>query len=866
MRAAGVNKHLTHILSLFLVSLALIIPISTATLSGNETDQLALLAFKDKVSDDPLGALSSWNKSIHVCNWYGITCSQDHKRVASINLSSKGLVGSLSPDIGNMSFLIEIILYNNSLQGGIPQQVDRLFRLKVLSLGRNALEGNIPDTIGRLNSLVFLDISSNILSGMIPNSISNLSLLSVFNLASNQLRGSLPSDIGLTLPNLQRIQLSYNKFTGSIPVSLSNASKLQDIDLQSNNLSGPISVDFGRLLYLQILRLSSNNLGIGEQGHLSFLDPLTNCSSLQILELGTNNFQSSLPRSIANLSNELTIITLADNQISGSIPSEISKYINLIFLSLEGNTLTGIIPSEIGNLGKLQRVLLSNNRLTGNIPASIGNLTLLDQIHLEDNELNGTIPPGLGYCPMLVLLDLSQNNLSGTIPQELFYISPFSVKLNLSQNHLVGSLPADIGALKTIVELDVSENELSGLIPAGLGDCAALNSLYIQGNLLHGPIPQSLSNLKAMQHIDFSRNNLSEKVPDFLPRALKYLNLSWNNLEGEVPMTGVFANASAFSIAGNKRLCGGIPQLQLPRCSKNGPNKPYMTWVKVLIFIGSIQDILIIGCVFRSWLRRKQREPLSYSASNVMIYPNKMSYELLRQATKGFSRTKLVSKRGFGLVYEGELDLQYIGIPEGKKAAVAIKVFNTLNEEATNLFMTESVTLQKIRHRNIVKIISTCSSTVGKSHTFKAIVYNFMKHGSLKEWLHPTSKTSHDKLDMPQLLNLNTKINIAIDVASALDYLHTQLDNPLVHCNLKPSNILLDTNMTAHVSNFGLAKFITESRITNQSILSGFEGTAGYVPPGNKLYAHYFIQIFLYFLVFSCPKHVSFGRATSKLG
>ncbi|KAK1377938.1 hypothetical protein POM88_024682 [Heracleum sosnowskyi] len=732
-----------------------------------------------------------------------------------------------------MSYLNEIILYNNSLQGGIPQEVDRLFRLEVLRLGQNALEGKIPKTLGRVNRLVILELFSNKLYGKIPTSAFNLSSLKVFNLANNQLQGSIPSDIGSTLPNLEKIQLSYNNFTGNVPISLSNASKLQAIGMQYNNFSGPVSVDFGRLLYLQKLSLANNNLEFGKRGQLSFLDSLVNCSRLNILDLGANNFRGSLPLSIANLSNELTMISLADNQISGSIPSEICKFTNLIFLSLAGNKFTGIIPSEIVKLSKLQRVVLSNNRLAGNIPASIGNLSMLDEIYLENNELSGTIPLSFGRCPMLVLLDLSQNNLTGTIPDKLFDFSPFSVKLNLSRNHLVGSLPPHIGALETIVELDVSENELSGLIPDTLGGCITLGSLYMQGNFIQGNIPHSIKGLKGMQYIDLSRNHLSGNLPAFFETLpLKYSNLSWNKFEGEVPTKGVFTNASTFSVVGNKGLCGGIPELQLPKCDSDRSHKHKMSWIQVLILIGSILILLAISYISHILLRRreKEREPVSHSQSNTTVM--KVSYELLRQATKGFSRTNLVSEGGFGSLYKGELVLNNIGIPGRKKTAVAIKVFNTSHETAVNCFINEFQALKNIGHSNIVRIKYTCSSTVEKNHEFKAIVYDFMEHGSLERWLRSTSQTSPDKLNMPRILNLCTRINIANDVASALNYLHTQLDNPLIHCNLNACNIWLDTNMTAHLSNFGLAKFLTEIDSNSRAqILTGAAGTPGYIPP-----------------------------------
>ncbi|KAL8102853.1 hypothetical protein AgCh_027395 [Apium graveolens] len=791
-------------------------------LSGTERDQQALLAFKENIIHDPQGALSSWNKSLHFCNWEGIICSKRHKRVTTINLSSKGLVGSMSSDIGNMSFLSEIILYNNNLQGMIPQEVHRLSRLKVLNLGRNALEGNIPDTFGRAHRLVILELFSNKLTGMIPASVFNLSLLNVFNLANNQLEGSIPSDIGLTLPNLQKILLSNNKFTGSIPISLSNASRLQSIDFNFNNFSGPIAVDFGRLPYLQKLGLENNNLGLGKQDDLSFFDSMINCSSIKILELGSNNFHGSLPRSVANFSNELTMISLADNQISGSIPTEICEFINLIFLSLEGNKFTGVFPSEITKLGKLQRVLLSNNRLSGNIPASIGNLSMLDELHLENNELNGTIPPSLGLCPMLVLLELSRNNFSGTIPNKLFNISPFSIKLNLSQNHLVGSLPAGIGALKTLAALDISENELSGSIPTQLGECFALDSLYMQGNFIHGNISQSMEMLRGMQNFDISRNEFSGKIPDFFETlSLKYLNVSWNNLQGEVHTKGIFANASAFSVVGNNGLCGGIPELQLPKCSSHGSHKHKMHWVQVLILIGAIQVPLATGCYI--WLKRTKGKPLSFLESKINTSPIQLSYELLHQATDGFSRNNLVGEGNSGLVYKGK----FCSPPYNGKD-LTVRVFKP---QASIYFITECEALRNIRHKNIIKIRNTCTSIDENNKKFTATVYDFMEHGSLDRWNHLTSESSHDELSMPQILSLDTRINIAIDVASALDYIHNQADNPLIHCNLKQSNILLDTDMRAHLSNFGLAKFLAKLGSTSHSSFNGFVGTLGYAPP-----------------------------------
>nr|XP_017222754.1 PREDICTED: probable LRR receptor-like serine/threonine-protein kinase At3g47570 isoform X2 [Daucus carota subsp. sativus] len=350
-----------------------------------------------------------------------------------------------------------------------------------------------------------------------------------------------------------------------------------------------------------------------------------------------------------------------------------------------------------------------------------------------------------------------------------------------------------------------------------LGRCITLDTLYMQGNFFRGHISHSMRNLRGMQNLDLSRNNLSGEIPDFFELPLKYLNLSWNHLEGEVHTKGVFANASEFSIVGNKELCGGIPELRLPRCSSDSDrsHKHKRSWVQDLFMIGFILVLLIVG--YHLLPRGKKTEPPAVSIRPISVLPIRLSYKILHQATDGFSRANLVSEGGFGSVYKGELGPEYNG------KAVAIKVFN---QEATNSFSTECEAQQHIRHRNIVKIRSTSSSTAKKGKIFRAIVYDFMENGSLDRWQHLTCRTSPDELSMPQILNLKNRINIAIDVASALDYLHNQLDYPLIHCNLSPSNIFLDTEMSAYVSNFGLAKFLIDRRIFN-----GFAGPSEYAPP-----------------------------------
>ncbi|XP_021750987.1 probable LRR receptor-like serine/threonine-protein kinase At3g47570 [Chenopodium quinoa] len=188
----------------------------------------------------------------------------------------------------------------------------------------------------------------------------------------------------------------------------------------------------------------------------------------------------------------------------------------------------------------------------------------------------------------------------------------------------------------------------------------------------------------------------------------------------------------------------------------------------------------------------------------------KVSYDKLLKATDGFSPGSLIGSGTFGSVFKGILD--------GK--TVAVKVLNLQQRGGSKSFMAECEALRNIRHRNLVRIMTACSSTDFKRNDFKALVYEFMPNGSLDRWLHEDGNMS-----------LLQRVNIAIDVAHALNYLHHECGNSIVHCDLKPSNILLDHDMVAHVSDFGLAKIVAQPLHPNQSSSIGVRGTVRYAAP-----------------------------------
>ncbi|CAN6710088.1 unnamed protein product [Malus baccata var. baccata] len=892
--------------SIFMQLFLLMVTSSSSTLGGDEVDRLSLLALKAEIVSDRMAILASWNESLHFCEWPGISCGRRHQRVTVLDLRSSRLEGQLSPNIGNLSFLRTLNLENNRFNNTIPPEIGRLFRLQqlrlgnnsfrgdipvnisrcsklryldlgdnilggkihieigflsnlqVLNLGRNILNGEIPPSLGNLSSLQMLSLQQNTLHGGIPNSLGQLNSLknlslgynnlsgtippSIYNLSSitiisvleNLLHGTLPPGLGHTIfPNLEAFYFHFNRFSGQIPVSISNASNLALFGISANMFTGRVPI-LARMSNLFRVEMDANKLGNNEEGDLDFLSSLVNCTNLERLDISDNNFGGVLPESLSNLSTRLEVMRLGGNQILRSIPEGIGNLINLEILGFEVNQLTGPIPSSISKLSKLYELSLNHNELSGTIPSSVGNLTSLGRLLLI-----------LGECMNLQALNLSQNILSGPIPREVISLSSLSLALDLSSNQLTDSIPFEVGLLVKLASLDLSENQLSGGIPETLGRCISLTSFSLRGNSLLGTIPGSLSSLRGIEDIDLSRNNFVGSIPNYLGSLpfLLNLNLSYNDFQGAIPMEGVFKNITVLHIKGNTRLCGGIPQLQLPKCKSK-----IFPWRKFLISFacgGCIGLILLLWCVILSppektlsfmllYLSRKARLKLTLGSSwEVSLL--KVSYGDLLEATNGFSSRNLIGAGSFGSVYRGIINQE--------ERIVAVKVLNAhCSREG---FIAECEALKNIRHRNLIKLLTVCLSIDFQGNDFKALVYEFMTNGNLEEWLHFSAHRPPGAPIVHGHLNLIQRVNIAIDVANALNYLHNQCHIPIVHCDLKPSNVLLEGDMTARVADFGLARYVQDASCSlpsHRSTANVINGSIGYIAPeygvGNEVSAY----------------------------
>ncbi|KAJ1270231.1 hypothetical protein BS78_06G038300 [Paspalum vaginatum] len=747
------------------------------------------------------------------------------KSLVNLNLGYNYLWGEIPWSLAELPSLKSIYLVNNRLSGEIPPALGNLTSLTFLQLDINMLSGAIPSSLGMLPRLSWLSLGVNNLSGPIPDSVWNISTLTTFSVQQNMLHGSIPPDAFSKVPHLQGIFIDRNRFHGPIPRSVGNASELWIFQIGYNSFSGIVPPEIGRLAQLQRLVLLETLLEAKEPKDWEFFVALTNCSQLQFLELGLSKFSGVLPDSVSNLSTSMIALNIHDNAISGSFPGGISNLINLQYLDLSNNVFTGSLPSSLGRLKSMTIFFVFGNNMSGSVPLTVGNLTELYHIELSTNSFSGRIPSTLGNLRKLQELGLSRNNFAGPFPTELLNITTLR-GLDLSYNNLEGSIPPEIGNLEGLIEFDAGWNKLSGEIPSTLGECQLVQIISLPKNFLNGPISQPLDQLQGLTYLDLSSNNLSGQIPKFLGNLsmLYNLNLSFNSFVGQVPTFGVFANTTAFSVQGNGKLCGGIHDLHLPPCPLQLPKKKHKHFVVPIVISLVVATLAVLSLlyVFLTW--RKRSKTKTPSTTFMQGHPL-ISYSELVKATDGFSPTNLLGSGSFGSVYKGELD----GQDGGKTNLVAVKVLKLQNPRALKSFVSECEALRNMRHRNLVKIVTACASLDARGNDFKAIVYDFMSNRSLDFWLHPEAIDQTEQ----RYLDLAERVAILLDVAYALDYLHCDGPAPVIHCDLKSSNVLLDADMVAHVGDFGLAKIIIEeSSIVNQSASSmGVRGTIGYAAP-----------------------------------
>ncbi|KAM3394352.1 hypothetical protein P3S68_003354 [Capsicum galapagoense] len=372
---------------------------------------------------------------------------------------------------------------------------------------------------------------------------------------------------------------------------------------------------------------------------------------------------------------------------------------------------------------------------------------------------------------------------------------------------MVGSLPPEIGNLKAVTQMDLSMNQFSNEIPREIGGLQNLAYLSLRHNKVQGTIPDSMRNMVGLEFLDLSHNNISGIIPKSLEKLqnLKYFNIYVNKLYGEIPMGGPFKNLSSQFFIYNEVLCGSS-RFSVPPCPISSKHRSNRNKLLVLLLLLAIAVVFVPMTLVLLWIRYRRGKSVPQQADLLStIAREKISYYELLRATNALSESNMIGSGSFGSVYKGILR---------SGTTIAITVFNLLLLDAAfKSFDTECEVLCSLRHRNLIKVITSCSNL-----DFKDLVLEYMPNGSLEKYLY-----LHN-----YFLDIRQSLSIMIDVACALEYLHHRCSSVVIHCDLKPSNVLLDEDMVAHLRDFGISKLLgdDESDLYTKTL-----ATLGYIAP-----------------------------------
>ncbi|KAI4333512.1 hypothetical protein L6164_018306 [Bauhinia variegata] len=729
------------------------------------------------------------------------------------------------------------------------------------------LSGILPSEFGNLTYLQELDLSRNYLSGPIPKSFAKLPLLRL-SLIDNQISGSIPAELG-DIITLESLVLEDNLLGGPLPSKLGNLVRLQRLLLTANNFTGPIPESFGKLKNLTILTIDGSRIS----GKIpSFIG---NWTKVYRLDMQGTSMEGPVPPTI-NLLKNLTQLRISDlNGPSMTFP-DLRELKSLIYLVLRNCKITGQIPDYIGDMENLDTLDLSFNRLTGPIPGTIESLSKLRYMFLTNNSLSGTIPGWI--LDSKQNLDLSYNSFtqsSATICQraDVNLASSHSPSTNNSLWCLKKGLPCggklqyyslfiNCGGQKMEVDGDEYDEDLN---PLGISNFVSKDNWAYSSTGIHMDIDHP-------HHVATNEFNLNISGPNYYktarlsPLSLYYYGLCMLNGNYRVKLHFaeiMFDDNQTFSsigrrifdvsIQGKVRLkdynivekAGGVGkgifepfdvdvnngtlEIHLYWAGKGTsavPNRgvygPLISAITVTpnfkipskgLSAGAIVGIVAASCVlvilvlFVLW---KMGFLGGKNTTDKELLQLKTGYFSLRQikaATNDFNRANKIGEGGFGPVYKGVLS-------DG--AMIAVKQLSAKSKQGNREFINEIGMISALQHPNLVKLYGCCIE--GNQ---LLLVYEYMENNSLAHALF-----GHEEQRLH--LDWNIRMKICLGIAKGLAYLHEESRLKIVHRDIKATNVLLDKDLNAKISDFGLAKLDEED---NTHIITRVAGTIGYMAP-----------------------------------
>ncbi|KAB2078131.1 hypothetical protein ES319_A06G140600v1 [Gossypium barbadense] len=759
-------------------------------------------------------------------------------------------------------------LSSNDLDGPIPDFFGRMMSLNVLILSENWLKGSIPENLGN-SSIETLDLAENQLSEEIPESLGNISSLEHLRLSDNQLTGKLPKSLG-NLQNLYGMVMANNKLQGKLPQSFENLTSLRQFNVRGNEFIGPVPAYIGNWNQLQLLVLQGNRFEGPLPSTISSLDKVT---EMRIADLYGRKGELFLFPNISRMT-QLETLVLRNCSINDLIPPYLGEFLALSHLDLSYNKLTGEVP----DFANLTNLYLLANKLIGPIPTLSTNKT---EANLDFSENNFTYSSIADYrsnrntnsfecCSSSADLDSAwqNNNFScgeDQLENDRLYINCGGDKVTTAQ----GTFESDVNP-EGASTFYISDDKKWGYSSMGIYDPEQIFSMsYAKSIESHEDCGfESIQNKEislyksarvspiSLKYFGFCMKNGLYKVKlDFAEITFKEEadHKSRGNRLFDVLIQGtkVLADFNIKDVAGglNKNVSrtfqaeikGNNLEIHLywaGKGSKRGPYELYgplvsaisvepvlkpvkppkklspltIAWISgsIVLFL-----VLVFICLWKmGYLRGKeskieaQKELISLPGGGLF------TYKQLKVATQNFNNENKIGEGGFGAVFKGVL-------PNG--TTIAVKQLSAKSKQGSREFVNEVGVISALQHPNLVKLLGCC---IDENQLL--LVYEYMENNSLAHALFGPE-------ELRVQLNWTIRSKICSGIAKGLAFLHEESKLKIIHRDIKTTNILLDKDFTAKISDFGFAK-LHEGHQTH--VITKIAGTTGYMAPEYAMRGH----------------------------
>ncbi|XP_057986146.1 probable leucine-rich repeat receptor-like serine/threonine-protein kinase At3g14840 isoform X1 [Hevea brasiliensis] len=790
-------------------------------------------------SVDPCSNHSSWQTpKPEAMPWYN----------NSLICNCKGLDG--------VCHVEKLFLKGQDLPGVLPASIVKLPFLKTLDLTRNYLSGNIPPEWAS-TKLEYLSITVNSLTGRIPSYLGNITSLIYLSIENNFFYGTVPVELG-NLVNLVNLILNANNLTGELPLALTKITKLTELRISSNNFSGKIPSFIQSWKRLEKLAIQ----GSGLEGPIpSSISVLTNLTQLRISDLGGEG--SNFPY-VGNMKN-LNYLLLSNCNITGNFPEYITHIANLKDLDLSFNRLTGNLPTNYLDLVALESMYLTSNFLTGPIPKWILERNHRYAIDISYNNFSETSVPSA--CPVTV--NLFKSSSRGKNSKALECLTNSSCSKELYSLHInCGGGAVTIGDIS--YDGDEEDGEATRYVHTKENWEVSTTGHFWDGekNSLIAYIAENVSTLRMRNSELYTTARLSPLSLTYYARCLANGNYnvtlhfaeikirdnrSFHSLgrrifdvyiQDELMLKDFEIKKEAqgvdkviiksfkavvkdgtldirFHWAGKGTTTAPVKGIYGPLISAidvESEFKPPNEIKKKFIVAGAVVLPLLLifivmgtlwwkGCLGGRLLREKDLKGLDLRTGS-------FSLRQLRAATNDFNSANKIGEGGFGTVYKGEL-------LDG--TIIAVKQLSSKSRQGNREFVTEIGMISGLQHPNLVKLYGCCIE--GNQ---LLLVYEYMENNSLARALFG-SETSDLTLDWAM------RQKICVGIARGLAFLHEESALRIVHRDIKTTNVLLDKDLNAKISDFGLAKLCEEE---NTHISTRIAGTVGYMAPEYALWGY----------------------------